>query len=293
MRKAAYAGLFYPGTVGALNKILEECFTGKLGPGALPIKPRKEALHVKAVISPHAGYIYSGMAAAWVYKALAETSLPDLFILIGPNHRTNDTGISAETFETPLGMVRPDQEFAKALVAKGNIKINESIHAQEHSLEVQLPFLQFALGNRAEKIKIVPLLVSDDAELDKIAKDLKETISELKKKVTFIVSSDFTHYGPSYGYVPFDYDDNVKENLSKLDKAAIDFILKADPQGFEKYIEETGASVCGYLPIILMLKTITFTKANLEQYYTSGDVTGDYTNSVSYASVVFRQVSKK
>ncbi len=286
MRKAAYAGLFYPKTSNALTKILEECFSGKLGPGALPSKPRPGALPVKAVICPHAGYVYSGMAAAWSYKALAEANLPELFILIGPNHRTNESGVSIETFETPLGFVRADQDFAKALVKKGNIKVNEGIHADEHSLEVQLPFLQFALGDRTEKIKILPLLASDDLDLDKAANDLKETISELKTKVSFIVSSDFTHYGPSYGYLPFS--DDIKENLSKLDKEAIEFIRKGDVKGFEKYIHETGASVCGYLAIILLLKTITFDKVSLEQYYTSGDVVGDYTNSVSYASIVFR-----
>jgi len=286
MRRAAYAGLFYPKTSSALSKTLEECFTGRLGPGALPTKPRPGALPVKAVISPHAGYVYSGMAAAWSYKALAETRLPDLFILLGPNHRTNESGISIETFETPLGLVRADQEFARALIKKGSIRINESIHTHEHSLEVQLPFLQFALSNKAGKIKILPLLVSDDLDLDKAAKDLKETINELKKRVIFIVSSDFTHYGPSYGYLPFTH--SIKENLSKLDKGAISFILKGDAQGFENYIHETGASVCGYLSISLFLRTITFNKASLEQYYTSGDVVGDYTNSVSYASIVFR-----
>lgn len=286
MRKPAYAGLFYPLTIGALTKTLEDCFTGKLGPGTLPAKPRQPGIPVKAIISPHAGYAYSGMAAAWAYKTLAESELPDLFILLGPNHRTNESGISIETFETPLGLVRPDQEFAKALVKKDNIKIKEDIHVPEHSLEVQLPFLQFALGNRAEKIKILPLLVSDDLDIDRAAKDLKETISKLKRKTVFIVSSDFTHYGPSYGYTPFS--DDIKEQLSNLDRAAIDLIIKGDAKGFEDYIHKTGASVCGYLPIILLLKAINFKNASLEQYYTSGDLTGDYTNSVSYASIVFR-----
>jgi len=286
MRKAAYAGLFYPKTVGTLTKTLEECFTGKLGPGALPTKPRPGALPVKAVISPHAGYVYSGMAAAWSYKALAETELPDLFVLIGPNHRTNESGISLDTFETPLGLVRPDQEFGKALAGKGNIKINEEAHLPEHSLEVQLPFLQFALADRAEKIKILPLLVSDDLDIESAAKDLKGTITELKRRVAFIISSDFTHYGPSYGYLPFK--DNIKKNLSDLDMGGVNFIKKGDAEGFRDYVHKTGASICGYLPIILLLKTITFEEALLEQYYTSGDVTNDYTNSVSYASIIFR-----
>jgi len=285
MRRAAYAGLFYPKTAGELTRLLEACFIHKLGPGALPGKQRPRALPVKAVICPHAGYAYSGMAAAWSYKALAEAELPDLFILIGPNHRSNESGISIQTFETPLGFVRTDQDFAKALVRKGGFRVNNSIHADEHSLEVQLPFLQFSLGSRAEKIRILALLVSDDLDLDRAAEDLKETISELRRKACFIVSSDFTHYGPSYGYIPFS--NNIRSNLSALDKQAFSFILKGDALGFRDYVRRTGASVCGYLSIILLLKTISFRKASLEQYYTSGDVVGDYTNSVSYASIVF------
>lgn len=286
MRRAAFAGMFYPGTINALNKALDDCFKGRFGPGDMPVKLKPGALPVKAVIVPHAGYVYSGMAAAWGYKALAEAEFPDLFILIGPNHRTNESGISINAFETPLGVVRPDQDFAKALVAKGNIKVNENIHVQEHSLEVQLPFLQFVFADKAEKIKILPLLVSDDLDIDKAVKDLKATIAELKRKVVFIVSSDFTHYGANYGYVPFNND--VKENLSKLDNDAFDLIKKGDTDGFKNYIQETGASVCGYLPIVLLLKIISFKKAGLEQYYTSGDLTQDFSNSVSYASIVFR-----
>lgn len=286
MRRAAYAGLFYPRTSIALRKAIEDCFTGRLGPGALPAKPRVSTPPVKGIISPHAGYAYSGMAAAWSYKAIAETRTPDLFVLIGPNHRTNESGISVETFETPLGLVRTDQEFARALIKKGNIRINEGIHIHEHSLEVQLPFLQFALSSKAEKIKILPLLVSDDLDLERAAQDLKQTITELKKEALFIVSSDFTHYGHAYGYLPFTED--IKENISKLDRDAISFILRGDAQGFENYVRTTRASICGYLAISLFLRALIFNKAKLEQYYTSGDVTGDYTNSVSYASIVFR-----
>jgi AmmeMemoRadiSam system protein B len=286
MRKAAYAGQFYPKSVSALTKLLEECFTGKLGPGALPSRPKVDALPVKAVISPHAGYVYSGMAAAWSYNAIAEAPLPDVFILLGPSHAIGKSAIGLDSFETPLGLVRVDQDFAKALAAKGNIVIDDSIHATEHSLEVQLPFLQFALDKRAEKIKILPLLISDDIDLDKLALNLKESITELKRKVTFIVSSDFTHYGRNYGYVPFSTD--IKQRLSKLDRDAIALIKKGDAKGFADYVYKTGATICGQLPILLLLKTLTFKNALLEQYYTSSDLYGDYANSVSYASIVFR-----
>jgi len=286
MRKAAYAGFFYPKSVNALQKLIEECFTAKLGPGALPSKPKPNALPIKAVISPHAAYIYSGMAAAWSYAAIGEAPLPDLFILLGPSHRSNSSGISLESFETPLGIVRVDQDFAKALVKKGGVTINEEIHMQEHSLEVQLPFLQNALGNMAEKIKILPLLVSDDLDLDKVATDLKDTITELKRKVTFIVSSDFTHYGSEYSYAPFSTD--IKQRLSKLDGEAINIIKRGDANSFKDYVQKTGITICGYLPITLLLKTIKFKQALLEQYYTSGELTGDFNSSVSYVSIVFR-----
>jgi AmmeMemoRadiSam system protein B len=286
MRTAAFAGFFYPKTENALNKALEDCFNGKLGPGALPSKPKPSAQPVKAVICPHAGFAYSGMAAAWSYTAIAEAPLPDLFILLGPSHRTGASGIAFDTFETPLGFIRVDQDFAKALAAKGVFKIDDEIHAEEHSLEVQLPFLQFALASRAEKIKILPILVSDDIDLEKAAAALKETIAELKRNVTFIVSSDFTHYGCNYSYVPFSTD--IKQRLYKLDRDAINLIKEGDAKRFVDYVHKTGATICGNLPITLLLKTITFKQALLEQYYTSGDLTGDYANSVSYASIVFR-----
>jgi MEMO1 family protein len=286
MRKAAYTGYFYPKKVDELNKLIEDCFTGKMGPGDLPSKPKPDSGSIKAVICPHAGYTYSGMAAAWSYAAIAEANLPDLFIMLGPCHSSLKSGIAFDSFETPLGLVRVDQDFAKALAAKGNITIDDEIHKKEHSIEVQLPFLQFVLGSRAEKIKILPILVTDDLNLDLFALDLKDTIKELKKKVTFIVSSDFTHYGHNYGYVPFSTD--IKERIAKLDGEAINLIKKGDADGFAEYIYKTGATICGQLPIILLLKTISFKNVALEQYYASGDLSGDYSNSVSYASLVFR-----
>lgn len=292
MRKAAYAGSFYPSSANELFSMIGGCFKAKLGPGFLPIKPKLAPPPLKAIISPHAGYVYSGMAAAWGYKAIAESSLPDLFIMLGPNHHSFESGMSLEPFETPLGLVNLDREFGKLLASKGSLPVNEKIHRDEHSIEVQIPFLQFSLANRTEKIKMLPILVSHDLDLDKVAKDMKEAIAESGKKVTFIVSSDFTHYGPSYGYAPFRFQAgsglDIKKLISDLDAKAIEFIKSADAKGFEDYINKTKATVCGVLPIILLLKTITFKKASLEKYYLSGDITGDYTNTVSYASISFR-----
>jgi MEMO1 family protein len=286
MRKMMYAGSFYPKSIDSLNKILEDCFTAKLGPGAAPVKPKNPAKPLKAVIAPHAGYSFSGMAAAWAYSAISDCDVPDLFIIIGPSHSSGRSGVSMDTFETPLGSVRSDQEFIKAFSQKGTVRVDEELHIDEHSIEVQLPFLQFALGNRAEKIKIMPFLVSHDLDLDKAARDLIQTMGDLKRSVTFIVSSDFTHYGRNYHYVPFSSD--VPTKIAELDGQLFEFIKSGDYKGFEEHIFKTGATVCGALAIGLLLRVIKFNKANLEQYYTSGELSGDYKNSVSYASFVFK-----
>ncbi len=286
MRKPAYAGSFYPKSADQLNKMLSDCFVAEKGPGAVPVQPVRPEKPLKAVVVPHAGYAYSGMCAAWGYNAIADCELPDVFILLGPSHHSGRSGISIDTFETPIGMARPDQEFAKKLVAKGTLKVDEELHIREHSIEVQLPMLQFALGKRADAMKILPILVSHDLDLDAAARDIVQVIKELKRKVTFIVSSDFTHYGREYGYLPFS--ENVAERLAKLDGELIELVKSGDYKGFEKHVFDTGATVCGALPIGLMLRAVKFSKANLEQYYTSSELTSDPKNSVSYASIVFK-----
>ncbi len=283
MRKAIYSGKFYPGAVTVLDKTIKECFESKFGPGALPSKPDKK---IKAVIVPHAGYKYSGPCAAWAYKELAEMPMPDLFILLGPNHRGSGSGISMETWDMPYGYVRVDQDFARALKEKGNIKVNENAHAMEHSLEVQVPFIQYIFKNKLEKIKILPVLIDSNADLDKIALDLKETIMDSGKKVVFIVSSDFTHYGRDYRHLPFTSE--VKKRIYEQDREAVNFIENFDSEGFLNFTNENLMTICGIYPIALLLKIIKPGKVRLEQYYTSADILKtDYKNSVSYAAVIF------
>ncbi|MBN2142914.1 AmmeMemoRadiSam system protein B [Candidatus Woesearchaeota archaeon] len=298
MREPMYAGSFYPRSEKALVKAIEACFGGAYGPGVLPNLSKHAPKHaktsasvevkavVKAVISPHAGYAYSGMAAAWSYKALAEAGLPDVFIILAPNHRGAVSGISVDTFKTPLGLVRVDQDFANLLAKKGTIPINNAVHELEHSLEVQLPFLQYVFEKQAEKIKIVPILVSSDIDLKKAAIDLKEAIIDSGKKVCFIVSSDFTHFGPNFGYLPFK--DDLRNKISELDMRAVEIIKLGDADSFEEFLEATDDTICGASPITLMLRTVKFTKSTLEKYYVSGDLSGDYLNSVSYVSMSFR-----
>jgi MEMO1 family protein len=159
-------------------------------------------------------------------------------------------------------------------------------NSSEHSIEVQLPFLQFINKDRLDKIKIAPIIISNDLDPEKIAEYIFKAIKETKKKVVIIASSDFTHYGLNYGYLPFRED--VKENLYQLDRGAIDLIKSFQTDKFLDYIAETRATICGKYPISVLLelsKKLGAKKATLLNYYTSGDIINDYTNAVGYASI--------
>lgn len=285
-RKAAFSGQFYEHNEQELDKQITECFEGKNGPGSLPLSKRSGK--IKAIIAPHAGYSYSGPCAAWAYKEVAEAEFADVYIILGPNHSSTGNAISMEGYETPFGVARVDQEFVKALLEKNDeIKLDEEAHAQEHSIEVQIPFLQFATKDNMHGLKIVPILVHD-LDYVKLGLDLKETILDSGKKVVIIASSDFTHYGHNYHYIPFSTD--VKKNIYARDQKAIDFIEKLDADGFIGYMDETQGTICGAFPIAVLLKTLKDAKVELLQFYTSADLEEDsnYKNSVSYAAIVFR-----
>lgn len=285
-RKAAFAGQFYEANEQALEKQIVECFEGKNGPGATPLIKRSGT--IKAIIAPHAGYMFSGPCAAWAYKEIAEAEFADLYIIIGPNHAGTGNAVSMQGYETPFGLARVDQEFAKALMEKNEeLKIDEEAHAGEHSIEVQLPFLQFATKDKMHELKILPILLHE-IDYMKLGLDLKETILESGKKVVIIVSSDFTHYGRNYHHIPFSTD--VKKNIYERDRKAIDLIEKLDADGFIKYIDETMGNICGAFPIASLLKSMKSAKVELLQFYTSADLEEEqtYKNSVSYAAIVFR-----
>ena len=285
MRQPRFAGKFYEVAPTLLDKQISDCFTGKHGPGSLPSK-KQDGEKILGAIVPHAGYSYSGQCAAWAYKAIAEAGMPDLFIILGPNHYGTGSGITMETFDMPYGEIRVDQDFTRKLVEKGNITLNNKAHETEHSIEVQIPFLQFIFKSHIEKLKIVPILVDHDVDLKKLAVDIKETLLDTKKTAIIIAASDFTHYGRNYRHVPFSID--VKKNIYKLDGDAIEFIKNLDASGFLQYVDDKMATICGSLAIATLIMATSTKKVLLEQYYTSGDLTEDYKNSVSYASIIFK-----
>lgn len=284
MRRPIAAGQFYENGFEELGKQINSCFEGKFGPGALPVKRADKKIF--GVIAPHAGYMYSGPCQAWAYKEIAESRLPDLFLIIGLSHMGSGSCISQEDWETPFGIVKVDRDFGRDLIDKG-IKVDERVHKNEHSIEVQLPFLQFVNRDRLNDVRFLPIIASDDTDYRELAEKIVKTIDETGKEAVLIASSDFTHFGASYGYMPFHTD--IKKNLYELDKKAIGFIEKMKPTEFLNYINETGATICGKLPIAVVAeacKLMGAKKARLLNYYTSGDIVGDYSASVGYASIV-------
>lgn len=285
VRKPIMAGQFYEASSIKLDKQIQDSFIHDKGPGDLPARRSKPPL--KALISPHAGYSYSAPCAAWGYKEIAEAKLPDTFILLGVDHSGyGKTALSTDSWETPLGLMRVDNKLATQIMQKAGIPDDPAAHSMEHSIEVQLPFLQFANKADMEKIRFIPITVSHDKDLKQLSIDLMESIMDLNRTVTFIASSDFTHYGRNYRFLPFTSD--VPQRLNDLDGGAIKLIKELNAEGFSKYIEETMATICGTQTIYLLLNMLKKTKGELLQYYQSGDLTGDYKNTVGYASIVFR-----
>lgn len=280
-RQPKAAGSFYSYDKNSLTRQIKECFLSRLGPGKLPGKGMGS--EVIGAVAPHAGYLYSGPCAAHTYKHISDSKKPDVYILLGLSHAGNKSSISLDDWQTPLGIAKTDRAFGEALISNTGIRQDESSHKDEHSIEVQLPFLQFI----HKEAVILPLIASNDMPYRVIASGIAKTINETGKKACIIASSDFTHFGRNYGFFPFR--DNIRENLYRLDEGAIKHALRLDAEGFLGYIQKTGATICGMQPVAVMLeacRALGCSKAKLIKYYTSADVTRSYESSVGYASII-------
>ena len=289
------AGQFYPSEKSNLEKSIRQSFTEKLGPGTLPVGDRKGKVY--GVVVPHAGYIFSGQCSAYAYKKIAEASLPDIFIILGANHTGRETKpflFSLKDFETPFGIVRTNKNFIRILLEKNSdlFEQNEKIHEREHSIEVQLPFLQFV--TEPKKLEIVPVIVSQTSlkNYEAFSDLIIETAKKLNKKICVIASSDMVHYGPAYGYMPFyeDSDEKLKKKIYDLDREAISNIVKFDVLGLINFVDRTKTTICGIPAIILSIlicKKLGSKHGSLEKYYTSGEILDNYNNVVGYTSIVF------
>lgn len=280
VRHPSQAGMFYAGTSQALKAQIEGCFTHKLGPGELPKVADKDLQSVVGLVSPHAGYMYSGPVAAHAYYHLAMDGKPDVVVIFGPNHyglgsvlATMKEGI----WRTPLGDVEIDARTADEILHESRIiDVDDSAHAREHSIEVQLPFLQYLYGS-AFRFVPVCFLMQDLESCREVGQAVAKALSG--KNALVVASTDMTHYEP-------------KERAERNDKMAINAVLKLEEEQFHSTIESRYISACGYGPVVAAMtaaKALGARKAQLLCYKTSGDVTGDFSSVVGYASVSFKK----
>ncbi len=283
VRKSVLAGSWYSAEPRKLAATIDTLLD------KAPVKRFEEPL---LLILPHAGYQYSGMVAASGYRILRNAH-PDIIVILAPSHHSFFHGCSilpVDYYETPLGTVRVEKEIAQKLLEMRLFSTERSAHRREHAIEIQLPFLQRLFADLNNSAGILPILVGDidNDEALAISKHIIDAIRE-KKKPLFIISTDFTHYGAQFGYVPFSGKGaEFIKKLTNLDHGAIQSILDRDIEAFTRYVKRTGITICGKNPIKVALSLpIQNFSASLIGYDTSGNITGDYHHSVSYASIVF------
>ena len=273
--------MFYPARKGLLVSDITNCF--RMGPG--PLK-RDDAggERTMGLVSPHAGYTYSGPTAAFGFAELNRGGLPETVIILGPNHHGwgAPISVSAEDWKMPMGIIRCDKELARDL----GLEVDESAHQQEHSLEVQVPFLQHLDPN----IRMVGIEMLDQS-LDtsvKVGKTIARAIQSSDRTVSVIASSDMTHCGRNYGLtVP--KGKNAGEYARSIDLPVIEKLLKWDLKGAFRTRNELGVTACGMGPIAAMItavKELGGIKSRLLSYTTSYDVQASH-SAVGYASLAF------
>lgn len=266
IRSSAVAGQFYPGEKAALQQTIQ-----KLAGSGFENKKRQKVL---AVVSPHAGYVYSGAIAA---ETLARIRIPETVILLGPNHtgQGSPIALSTATWEGPLGSVPVDQEFAATILSETEyIKKDELAHCHEHSLEVQIPFLQVAQPN----LSIVPITISHISYklVETIGHALARCIKKSGKDILILASSDMTHYEP-------------REVAKQKDHLVLEKLAEMQPEILYNTVIENKITMCGIMPVTISLIASLdagATKTELVRYSDSGKISGDPQQVVGYAGVL-------
>jgi AmmeMemoRadiSam system protein B len=278
VRLPSQAGAFYAGTAESLRKQIEECFIHRLGPRKIPEVVKVGPRRVLGLVCPHAGYMFSGPVAAHAYYNLALDGKPDVVVLFGPNHTGYGSAIAVMRegdWRTPLGDVEIDGDIADRVVRESRIvDVDDYAHRYEHSIEVQLPFLQYLYGS---EFKIVPIcfLMQDLSSAKEVGQAVAKVLAG--KNAIIIASSDMTHY-------------EHQKSAEKKDTLALQAVEVMDEDKFYSLIEDYSISVCGYGPIIALIvaaKNLGVKEAKLLCYKTSGDVIGDYSSVVGYAAMQF------
>lgn len=279
-RPAYCAGRWYPSQPDELRNTIQALLDAADDP-ALPKKPR-------ALIVPHAGYRFSAPVAAQAYHTIENRDYRRVIILAfshrnASRYRGIDLPRDLAACETPLGHVPLDRPICDKLLQSPLFAPHDNIDAGEHSLELQLPFLRYLLPDA----KIIPLLVGRMEEDDYTAA-AKALLEVIDNQTLIVASTDFTHYGPDFGYVPFRED--IPDNLRKLADSSTAALNQADYDGFVDHLEDADDTICGRNPVRLLLRILAMqggAQGKRVGFDTSGNLTGDWTNSVSYHSYVF------
>jgi AmmeMemoRadiSam system protein B len=275
-RTPAVAGLFYPAQPETLQAEVRRL-----------LSPRQAPQPVKAIVSPHAGLGYSGTVAGAVY---ARIQCPMIFLLLGPNHRGVGESVALMVegeWETPLGTVAIDQEVATGLRSACSLIQEDPIaHAGEHSLEVQLPFLQL-LG---EAFQIVPLVLGliPYEVCQELAHAVAQTVQRTSRTVVIVASTDMTHCGHHYRHLP-PAGLTAHAFACQEDRYAIDRMLALDAKGLYRVVRQRHITMCGFVPTtvaLLACQELGATAATLVRYMTSGDISGDLDTVVGYAGLL-------
>jgi AmmeMemoRadiSam system protein B len=263
IREPAVAGQFY----SANPEKLRSGIRSYLQPG-IPL------LEAKGVVAPHAGYMYSGAVAGAVYNAV---HLPSRFIILGPNHTGRGKPLSlypSGQWRTPLGPVNIDEELNRSLMRECSLLVEDAAaHLREHSIEVQLPFLQLLADHPS--IAAICIGTADYASLEALGHAMARVVKLTAEPVLLVASSDMSHYEPA-------------EVATRKDHFAIEKMERVDPQGLYRTIFEKDVSMCGFAPAVALLtacRDLGASSGRLIRYATSGDVSGDFERVVGYAGM--------
>jgi AmmeMemoRadiSam system protein B len=283
VRKPAVAGSFYPAGKAELIEAIEGSYLHKLGPGRLPYQEEGSDPELKACVCPHAGYVYSGPVAAHSFLDISRAKTPELVVIVGPNHYGLGGGVATYgegEWETPLGKVQVDQDASKRITELcGFVVTDPEAHRKEHSVEVQLPFLQHLYGG---KFSFLPISLAFQEK--GIARDLGKGLAQLLKEAgeadvssVLIASSDLTHYEPA-------------SQAREKDTALLKHVQRLDLDAFYTTLERRNITACGYGAIATVIEAcrlLGLDRGRVNAYATSGDVTGDDEAVVGYPSVSF------
>ena len=290
-------GVYYKASKTELNIQIKRLFLDKeFGPKNLA--EGKKTDEFKAFIIPHNGFDKSGYCAAHAYKRIFENADPELIIILGPDH--DNFGCTASIFPkgaflTPLGEVEIDEEFNELLMKEKVFTPDELNHSDEYSLEMLLPILQYYY---AEKMpKIVPILINSNPnndELEKVALCLYNAWMKSGKRALFIVSTNFSHVGLKYGFIPFPLrGKELNFKIKKIDEEVAKKICELNIKDALALAKKDRLNICGLNSAVVLMHLLNLMKnkkvsGKILSHYSSADLTKDYDNFIDYFAIEFR-----